>query len=82
MTTERRDGHSKLVWDKDEGSFKTVDPHPESLPDEVVNRVARAIATEWFGGKAPPESETEWWLAGLVSAHKLARAAIMASRCI
>lgn len=25
---ERRDGHSKLVWDKDSGSLKTVDPNP------------------------------------------------------
>lgn len=26
--TERRDGHSKLVYDKDSRSLKTVDPHP------------------------------------------------------
>ncbi len=49
------------------------------LADEAVNRVARAIAAEWFG-KVPPEGENEWWLAGLVSAHKLARAAITASK--
>lgn len=26
--TERRQGHSKLVWDKASQSMKTVDPHP------------------------------------------------------
>jgi hypothetical protein len=31
---ERRDGHSKIVWDKNEGSFKTVDPHPITPPLE------------------------------------------------
>lgn len=26
--TERRQGHSKLVWDKDAQALKTVDPNP------------------------------------------------------
>lgn len=36
MSEERRDGHSKLVLDKGEGSFKTVDPHPH--PVEILWR--------------------------------------------
>lgn len=28
--TERRDGHSKLIWEKGAQAFKTVDPHPET----------------------------------------------------
>jgi hypothetical protein len=44
--TERRDGHSKLVWDKETRSFKTVDPHPETWrqSDEAIrNLIAREI---------------------------------------
>lgn len=42
--TERRDGHSKLVWDKETRSFKTVDPHPETWrqSDEAIRNLIAA----------------------------------------
>jgi hypothetical protein len=30
--TERRQGHSKIVWDRNTSSFTTVDPHPIKKP--------------------------------------------------
>ena len=40
-TSVRRDGHSKLIWDKAEGSFKTVDPRSSRHThrfEEVLSR--------------------------------------------
>lgn len=40
--TERREGHSKIVWDKGRQMMTTVDPHPESNPlDPFAAELAR-----------------------------------------
>lgn len=38
--TERRDGHSKIVYDKETRSLKTVDPHPETSDPISLRRQA------------------------------------------
>jgi hypothetical protein len=43
--TERRQGHSKLVWDKDAQALKTVDPHPRDQ-DQIALDAAREIESE------------------------------------
>lgn len=43
--TERRDGHSKLVWDKTAQAIKTVDPH-QGDPDQIALEAARKIEHE------------------------------------
>ncbi len=65
--TERRDGHRKLVWDKDAQRMTTVDPHPETNPatgksfETAWNEVAEV---ESKNGEAFKAMASDIWAAG------------------
>lgn len=67
MTTDRADGHSKLVYDKATRTIKTVDPHPETAHQTDRDRgfaegVSAACDVLWKERLAQTEANNAAWV--------------------
>lgn len=63
---DRRDGHSKLAWDKEAGSFVTVDPHPRIDTDQIkedrlLDIIRRVIANSENAKEVAHEIAKDWF---------------------